>query len=923
MPSSNPPESPIPQQQATHQSRSWRSLLWSFLGTIARWLRRMVVRTIHCLHQTPEEEPSVWDTLLTWPARLLIVIGAFVVGVVWEDTPIGIQLGWALQYGLLAAVSIVTSFWFWILLINVAVAVLWLALSWTAPANANADASAGWTFRDIVTWANRQVGHIEALAAWVAIAFVLRPRLCVQAPLLAAVIFWGPPIINALARWDFMGGSAARRSRAALMMERRSLIYLASLLGLSILVVQAPYQFWAIFPLLLTVVPGLSLRYIRFRRRKYLERRSVKDAAIVDRARGVTDAEFASGENRTKDFRDFRMSRARMQASIAPVADLFGPLLVVSLFVAITMLSLWQRHRMAVDARSDEDGQSPPEDACVPEPGGPVSPTVALFILSDTQLHELGGMRFPGQMEVADRLVPVARRPIELDILSTAAVVRYQTVYEQLSKERQSAGLSPLLWTHLGDFADLSCFGEMDRMMNLLKGYGQHGRLLAGIAPGNHDSNFTGNFSWSPYWDAACDSRASKDASRAEIVRMDKAASDRSIEQTSRAYLVNAEGTQALFGWAPSAFFGNSLLSRFTVSRLGTVKVDNRGRERGVVGVFIDTSDRLSRNFGIAGSFGTFSERQQRAILEQVNKERTGVATDPWGDPWFVVFGHHPYNEMTGGSQKALNGLITGLDSPSGNCSAGDDDCRGPRVMALITAHTHIAESHRHCVDQRLVREIVVGSVIDPPQQASILEIGVDARGRGAVRLSTLPTVARSGLTCSTAHTIDAGTCRQMMATLANAPDCQELIVGADAGQEAGASCESLERPLSTDEQVQGLVRHGGPQDPDDLKRSEEKRARALLRCICRPIPNRPAPPACAHRETLLDGEAYAPIVEAVARDGNRQPEVTCLAWAAAAVQAHKAAGMKMADAIRCAFDDPTLPAAQVTVAAREDVTCH
>jgi hypothetical protein len=32
---------------------------------------------------------------------------------------------------------------------------------------------------------------------------------------------------------------------------------------------------------------------------------------------------------------------------------------------------------------------------------------------------------------------------------------------------------------------------------------------------------------------------------------------------------------------------------------------------------------------------------------------------------------------------------------------------------------------------------------------------------------------------------------------------------------------------------------------------------------------------------------------------------------------------MTMADAIRCAFDDPTLPPAQVTVATREDVACH
>jgi len=54
-----------------------------------------------------------------------------------------------------------------------------------------------------------------------------------------------------------------------------------------------------------------------------------------------------------------------------------------------------------------------------------------------------------------------------------------------------------------------------------------------------------------------------------------------------------------------------------------------------------------------------------------------------------------------------------------------------------------------------------------------------------------------------------------------------------------------------------------------------------------------------------------------------RQIELACVSWAAAAVQAHKASGMTMREALRCAFDDETLPAAQETVATLEERPCR
>jgi hypothetical protein len=95
-----------------------------------------------------------------------------------------------------------------------------------------------------------------------------------------------------------------------------------------------------------------------------------------------------------------------------------------------------------------------------------------------------------------------------------------------------------------------------------------------------------------------------------------------------------------------------------------------------------------------------------------------------------------------------------------------------------------------------------------------------------------------------------------------------------------------------------------------------------LLSCLCRPAGKVPAGCAAAEKAPL-EQEAYASVIEELARDPSRQGELACLSWAASAVQQHKANGMTMADAIRCAFDDPTIAPAHVTVAASEDIPCR
>ncbi|HXU04603.1 MAG TPA: hypothetical protein VN903_26760, partial [Polyangia bacterium] len=633
---------------------------------------------------------------------------------------------------------------------------------------------------------------------------------------------------------------------------------------------------------------------------------------------------------------DFSHERAKLQQHAAPW---FAPAFALAVVGVVVGFVAWQSDRVAKAAGDERDGPPPSTDTCAREPGGPSAPPpITMFVVADSQLHELGGTRFPGQMEVASTLVSVARRPIELDILSAAAVIRFGSVYDNVSKAAAQDSLT--LWTHLGDFADLSCSREMDRMIALVGRYGgDKTRRLAGVAPGNHDSAFTGNFDWSPYWTGACKeadpAKPPQQSTPLVYARLDKTLSDAAIEKLLVDHLAVGGSTGVVKGdfidgvvHASPAVWGNPT-ARYTVTPLGVLT--GTGKPRGVVAIFIDTADRLSPDYGISGRYGTFSSQQAEAIQAAAAKLKSGETLDAkdraaYTDPWYVVFGHTPYNELTGAGREALDSLLKSFDGGSGNCEAGDGFCNGPRTLALVTAHTHHAEAHRHCVNGRLLREMVVGSVIDPPQQAAKLEIGLDARGRASVRLSTLPAVNREGLTCETPLSLPASRCHAVVDALIRAKECKDLVDPPDSGQERGKSCEELERPLSWDEQVTGLVRHGGPREPGEILVAETKRARALLRCLCRdPGTNTKLGEACRHAEPPLSGERYAKVVEALASDPKnpaQAEEATCLAWAASAVHAHKANGMTMADALRCAFDDPTFPSARVVVATSEDETC-
>jgi hypothetical protein len=137
---------------------------------------------------------------------------------------------------------------------------------------------------------------------------------------------------------------------------------------------------------------------------------------------------------------------------------------------------------------------------------------------------------------------------------------------------------------------------------------------------------------------------------------------------------------------------------------------------------------------------------------------------------------------------------------------------------------------------------------------------------------------------------------------------------------------------MSIAEQAKGLALHRGPSDPSDIKREQGVRARELFSCICRngpdghPLCTPPREPTGDETDgdVIFSNEAYAGSVRQRLRpDDPRPDELPCLAWAAAAVQKHKAAGMTFADALRCAYDDEALAPALDSVASLEVRACR
>ena len=817
------------------------------------------------------EPVGVLEVLLPWPARVFLVLGVIVAAGVFRGVGFGQQVSWGAQAGALSLMGIATGLWWQLLLVDAAFAALWFI-----PFRERKHTGGYWRLLHVVTFLNRQVGHIWALLVWLVVVLASFPVLPLQIGAAVALLLLGPPLLNWVARlplpWLEVDGEG--KASGDLLWRRRILIYAATFVGWACLGLAEPRQLPRLLPLILAWAVGCVLRVVRHwlrSRRVALERNSAGDSTSLEA----------------------RAHFRRTQADAARWADPWGALLLPLAIACLVGFSFCQRRKLDDKARGSRAERAYPVEACGRAANAPENREVAVFLLADAQLHELAGASFAGQAEIAQVFVSSASRPVALDILGPLTVRHFVSVYARLNEQRVEARHHPMSWAHLGDMADISCAKELDRMRTELAALPRAG-ALAGIAPGNHEMSFQGSFHWSPHWDSACASG-----------KLEKDDTTQRLIDDFGAALTSSGGEFVRLPAPLGSARGGSLSA---VSLLGIAR--HQGRERGIVGVFLDTNDGRAFDWGMPGSVGSVSGAQLDAIRAALARIQT-VAPAPYrSDAAYVVFSHIPYADLASTSRGRVAEWLVELDGRGGDLRAE------PRVLAFISGHTHEASTERFCVGNRLVRQITVGSTTDPPQQAAVVEVGADREGRLALSLRTLQSVERAGdINCERAPRIPPAACQRVAYELARSPACRGAL-GVDATGAAARDCQELEQSSSFAERFASLETYLGPTNPEARRSLEQLRAEELLGCVCRND-------QCQFPREPLNGDAYRKTLDQVWAQPERRDELVCLAWAASATQAHKAAGMLLGDALRCSFDDPTLPAERVYVATLEPILCY
>jgi hypothetical protein len=431
---------------------------------------------------------------------------------------------------------------------------------------------------------NRWIGHAEALLGWLTVAMLVMPVVAIQVPVGAAILLYGGALLDRAAGWHLHRRLGRAPRRTELQWARRPFIYVATFLSLTVIYLLAWRQWRALVPLTTAIVAGMVLRALAAWRQ-----------ARLDREPGAVESE-----------EQFRGAIVRWAARLDGVVAL----LVLGGAIAVPTLLL-SRARVSIRAdRADRGRLAVCEDRGPAAKPGPVTRDVSLFLVSDSQFHELDGSRTAAQLDLVDSLVPVAVRPVELDLLSEFTLLHFAKLYESM----HTGDRAHMLWGHLGDFGDVGCVGELQRMKPIFAAFGAVDRL-AGIARGNHDDTFVGNFDWHPDWDAACPSGRLGKIQSSEMIRA--ASSDVRLPAA-----IPLGRDHPLGVWLQPERSWRAMVAPLGVTSDG-------GSPRGVVGVFLDTSDYDVFALGIAGLRGSISSEQVDAVLAGVGPCSSCSCTTP------------------------------------------------------------------------------------------------------------------------------------------------------------------------------------------------------------------------------------------------------------------------------------------------------
>jgi len=394
--------------------------------------------------------------------------------------------------------------------------------------------------------------------------------------------------------------------------------------------------------------------------------------------------------------------------------------------------------------------------------------TAKVLFIADNQHVEDHGYSVGEQSRIADRLIPVARRPALTNVFSLR-LLEYVLKYEIASPSKPAADVV----IHLGDAINNGCVSEFREFSAVMAA---HTRDELGnavpwyMAPGNHDSYFLGishpmkevssrflpsNLENKKYWFSLCRNMRSFDRLTAtgslNTTIMHK---QKFIKTYMSAVVPRARGDLSFGNIAANSDYAK-LKSRFGVDLKCSedtgaknlhrlcwawskdkpwqgfivqevrVPVGSAGKFKSMI--LVDTCDYprppqllSARMFQGAGSNGSVSDVQM-AIIEswlQANKQ-AGIST--------TLVGHHPFESL---KRRSLFGIRFGSTRVGGQFRKWAQKGLFDRYYS---AHTHKGFSEAHATNEdgsAAFVEVNVGSLVDRPSEAVTLTLSDGGAGK-------------------------------------------------------------------------------------------------------------------------------------------------------------------------------------------------
>jgi len=358
-----------------------------------------------------------------------------------------------------------------------------------------------------------------------------------------------------------------------------------------------------------------------------------------------------------------------------------------------------------------------------------------VWLVADNQIHNLYGEPIPLlRTGLADQLVEWAIRSVQLDFYGEYLLRWF------LEKKASADPVHPVI--HLGDASDISCTGEFERFLEII-------RLAKGgwvMAPGNHDGFFYGNEQQDTEggsdWSDAC-KNAGEPMTKAKFIRLYLKVLNDQYGQEGRPLWTGSSipsRGEWRFDSGKSAGKGSHFLSAvawnidearpwrsFLVQELDLSAADEPVKVKAVI---LDTAQyrwkpRLFPLFLNAGWTGGLRDDQVDVVRSWI--DQPGVL-EPGKQCLWVLIGHHRFQELGSSSQKAV------------------DDLRKRSVALLyVSAHDHQGKFVVNGKDYEEGNwlELNIGSILDWPAEARRFGL-IRAKVEGAKGLGMLKTPARA-----------------------------------------------------------------------------------------------------------------------------------------------------------------------------------